>query len=619
MKALFTATAVLEGGTGLALLARPSAVAAVLLGNSLERPAEFVIARVAGAALLSIAVACWLTRPDAKDRASSGLVVALLLYNTIVAILLVGAAWSSGLAGVGVWPAVAVHAGMAAWCVPGLRGAVRLTILGRIFRFCRFSVHARCLLRPMKIATVDHVPPFPSEVVDENRPTRRRNRRSRDRGRLGEAQGLIAPGAGPINRAMAGASTAAPVDFGSTYWNPANLSGLDRNEFLLGSELIIPSSHLTTNLPAGAIGGVFPQQGRYGVARSDSGVIPNLATGVAFRLADDSPITFGIGIFGFVGGNVNYAGNPSIPRISPNQPPRSFGFGPIYANASFLGINPMASYRVSDRLSIGGGPVITSGSISLNPAFFAPGPKNAGGVLSTYPPATNSRPFWGGGFQLGTLYEVNEDWNLGFSYKSPVWQERWGFNSNFPDLAPRRIGVQAQFPAIYSWGVAYKGIERALIDVDLRYLDYADAGLFGQSIQDGGLGWRSVFAVATGGQYAVTDRLTLRAGYLFNTNPIPNEGTLFNIQLPGIIQHTLSFGASFRVTDDILCSLAYVHGFRNSIQGNVVEETGAFSKFDTQIDSIVLGLNVQFGGKRPPGESGECAGTSAAAPTASGP
>src|SRR3954447_7662738 len=79
------------------------------------------------------------------------------------------------------------------------------------------------------------------------------------------AQGIVAPGAGPINRSMGGASTAAPVDFGSSYWNPANLSGLERGEFLLGSELIIPSTHLTSSLPAGAINGTLPRQGRYGV------------------------------------------------------------------------------------------------------------------------------------------------------------------------------------------------------------------------------------------------------------------------------------------------------------------------------------------------------------------
>src|SRR3954452_17960986 len=93
------------------------------------------------------------------------------------------------------------------------------------------------------------------------------------------AQGLIVPGAGPINLSMAGASTAAPVDFGSSYWNPATISGLERQEFLLGSQLIFPSIHLQTFLPAGTLGGRFPTTNRSGTARSDSGVASNLATG----------------------------------------------------------------------------------------------------------------------------------------------------------------------------------------------------------------------------------------------------------------------------------------------------------------------------------------------------
>ncbi|HWE35365.1 MAG TPA: outer membrane protein transport protein [Isosphaeraceae bacterium] len=231
-------------------------------------------------------------------------------------------------------------------------------------------------------------------------------------------QGLIYPGAGPINRAMAGASTAAPVDFGSTYWNPANLSGLDRQEFLLGSELLIPSTHLTTILPRGTIGGLFPTQNRFGTARSDSGVIPNLAAGAAFKLDDESPWTYGIGVFGFVGGNVNFAGSNTTPLVTPRRPPQTVGFGPIWANASMLTFNPSASYRVSDRLSIGGGPVISSMSLGMVPAFFAPGPRDAAG-LPTFPDATNSRTFWGGGFQIGLLYELDDDWNIGFSYKGP--------------------------------------------------------------------------------------------------------------------------------------------------------------------------------------------------------
>ena len=412
-------------------------------------------------------------------------------------------------------------------------------------------------------------------------------------------QGIVLPGAGPINRSMAGASTAAPVDFGSSYWNPATISGLGRQEFLLGTELIIPSIHLQTRLPERSILGAFPPENRSGTARSDGGVASNLATGAAIRLADDSPWTLGLGIFGVVGGGVNFAGSNTTPVLTPHQPPRDFGFGPIYANTSLLTINPMLSRQVGDRLAIGGGPMISTGTVTFNPAFFAPFP-NDGFGLPTFPSGTNSRPFWGGGFQLGTLFELSDDWNLGFSYKSPIWQERWGYNAATPDLAARRIGVQAQIPAIYSWGVAYKGLPGTLIDVDLRYFDYAATSLFGQGVRDGGLGWRSILAVALGFQHEVGERLVLRGGYLYNMNPVPATATLFNVQAPGITEHTLSLGASIRLTPDITSTVGWVHGFRNDISGSIIQIPGSTARLDVQTDSIVAGLNIQFGGPKTP-------------------
>ena len=148
----------------------------------------------------------------------------------------------------------------------------------------------------------------------------------------------------------------------------------------------------------------------------------NLATGFSFRLEEESPLTMGVGVFGLAGGGVNFAGSPTTPVLAPHQPPKYFGVGPISSNIALLAINPMASYQFTDRLAIGGGPVITSGGVNFSPAFFAPTPGPFG--LPTFPAATNSHPFWGAGFQLGLLYEVNDDWNVGFSYKSPVWQQR---------------------------------------------------------------------------------------------------------------------------------------------------------------------------------------------------
>jgi long-chain fatty acid transport protein len=408
-------------------------------------------------------------------------------------------------------------------------------------------------------------------------------------------QGLIAPSAGPINSSMAGASTAAPVDFGASYWNPAILSALEDQEVLIGSALTFPSIHLQSALPAGSVGGIFPPTNRFGEARSDGGVGAGLATGFSFRMRDDSPLTIGLGVFGLAGGGVNFPGSFSTPILTPRQPPNTFGVGPIFSSISILSITPMASLQLTDRLSIGGGPIITSGTMSFNPAFFAAGPKGPLG-LPTFPGATNARPNWGGGFQVGLFYELNQNWNLGFSYKSPIWQERWNFNSTTPDLAPRRIGLQASLPEIFSWGVAYKGLPKTLIDLDLRYLDYANSELFGQKVVDGGLGWRSVFAVAIGGQYQATDRLTIRAGYLYNTNPIRDVTTLFNAQAPAIIQNTLSLGTSYQLTENVTASLAWVHGFRNDIQGPILQRPGATVRLDAQADSLWMGVNIKFGG-----------------------
>jgi long-chain fatty acid transport protein len=431
-------------------------------------------------------------------------------------------------------------------------------------------------------------------------------------------QGLVLPGAGPINLSMAGASTAAAVDVGASYWNPATISGLDRSEVLISSSFLFPSIHLQSALAAGAINGLLPLMGRQGSSRSDSGVVPVPTAIAAFRLSDDSPWTIGIGTQYLVGGGVNFPGSTGTPVLSPHTPPQYLGLGPIYGSLA-VGISSLiASRQVTDRLAVAAGPLVAVETMSADPAIFAPpvnGPITGG--YPTFPAGFHQRPFWGGGFQVGLFYEMNDDWNLGFSYKSPIWQERWGFNSATATGAPNRIGVQAGLPQILSWGVAYKGFERALIDVDLRYLDYANTPLLGTPAppQGTGMGWSSVFAVAVGGQYQLTDALTLRAGYLFNTNPVPAERTLLNVQLPGITEHMLAAGATYKVTEDIAFSLAWTHSFRNAISGSIAQLPGSVIREDAQVDTLTAGLTISFGGKRKK-DTGTTVATMPAAPPA---
>ena len=111
----------IEVGAGLALLCLPSPAARLLLGTPLEAPAALTVARVGGAGLLTLGVACWLARSDAQSPASRGLVTAMVVYNLGVALILGAAGVGSGRVGIALWPAVVLHTVMTAWCIMSIR------------------------------------------------------------------------------------------------------------------------------------------------------------------------------------------------------------------------------------------------------------------------------------------------------------------------------------------------------------------------------------------------------------------------------------------------------------------------------------------------------------------
>jgi long-chain fatty acid transport protein len=396
----------------------------------------------------------------------------------------------------------------------------------------------------------------------------------------GIAQGVIFPSVGAVNRAMSGASTAAPLDpAGATYWNPATMSAFTQTEIYVGGDFVYGDTFMASSAEF---------LGAAGENRSDSGLSAAPVIGVISRPGNSS-YTFGLGIYSLLGRTVDFPGDSSNPVLAPFDPPRSFGFGPVSASLTGLQVSMLMSKQLSRYIAVGGGLIVDSVSLSLDPALFAD--RNPNG---TYPPATNSRPRWGSGFQVGIYYSDQEKWNFGASFKTEQWFETFKYNSKTTNGTAKDLEADFALPSILSFGVGYQFNERTLIAVDARRFDYGNADLFGDSPENDGLGWRSIWAFAVGAHYRVNDFVSAQAGYLYNQNPIPQGSTFFNIQLPAINTNSVSGGVTVALTESVDLVGSAVYAFTQTNRSSILEVPGTEIQLKQDLGTFSLGLRFRL-------------------------
>lgn len=421
------------------------------------------------------------------------------------------------------------------------------------------------------------------------------------------AQGIALNGAGPINRAMGGAATAAPIDsIGAILWNPASISGLQSSEIAFGMEVLLPTEQLSSSIARGALGSGMPPVNIGGSTGGEPGVapIPSMAW---VHKSDCSRWAYGIGMFGIAGFSVNYPADLNNPILVPqnNQPGGFGGLGHIYTDAQYFQIVPTISYQLTDRISIGLAPTITMARLVFEPlSCVAPNDDDGSGV-PRYPSGSATRYAWGGGFQAGIYFAANCSWQYGFTFKSTQWFEPFRYNTTTEAGLPRQEKVNVNYPMILSLGTAYTGFERWLLACDVRYFDYHNTNGYGDPAEYNaaggliGLGWKSVVSLHLGAQYQATQRLKLRFGYEYNGNPIDSDTAFANVASPLIIQHIASTGLTYDLTDQLSLSLTYVHGFENSVSGpfkvpgvGALAGTSVTSKVSA--DALAAGVSMRY-------------------------
>lgn len=393
------------------------------------------------------------------------------------------------------------------------------------------------------------------------------------------AVGLLAPSVsaqnghtlsavGPVNQSMGGAGVAHPLDaIGALYWNPATITEFKGAQLSVGVDAFVPYGELTSTTTKGAIGGVFPPVDLRGTTKTKVRVFPIPSGGFVYH-NPDSKWAYGVGAFAIAAFGTEYAQDPTNPVVSP-QP---FGFGKTKSLYSAVEIVPTIAYKVTNRVSIGIAPTLAWHSLSIEP--FLVGPRNdyAHTGVAIYDPGEHKASSVGAGVQAGIYYVDPSGLELGFSYKSPMAFNRLKYDYAAPNGAPLIQYFPLDYPAITSFGVGYKGPSRWGFAADIRYVQYENLNGFetlpaGPGRELRGLGWRNIWATATGVSYKINSKVGLRGGYSFAQRAMPDEVALYNAPVPSLVQHKAAGGVALALTESAAFHFTYTHNFQGTLTG----------------------------------------------------
>ena len=395
--------------------------------------------------------------------------------------------------------------------------------------------------------------------------------------------GHIMQGVGAVNMSMGGASTAQPLDIsGALQWNPAAISTFDSNILKFDIGLFFSSPELSSSLPAGAMWpadffgpGTPASPPVSGITEDDRGVSPMPALAFVWG-SEDSKHTFGASAFGISGFGVTFPvdnnspvdalGNPN-PSFNPmensnpvNYPQAAQGFGRVESDYMLLQIGFTWAYEISDQFSIGVQPTINYGALELMPN------PTAKPNLSGFPTADKASAI-GFGAQLGLFYNSDSGFKAGASYKTAQSFGDFDFDNTYPDGSSGNNSFQMDYPSILSFGLGYSKGDVDLA-VDYRMVNYENTEGFeasGWNFDGGapsvaGFGWENISILSAGLQYKGIDKLPLRVGYTYSSNPITEELAFFSVPATAIIKNAFQFGFSYEANDNLRLDAVYHYG-----------------------------------------------------------
>ncbi|MBP4051272.1 transporter [Chromobacterium violaceum] len=392
-------------------------------------------------------------------------------------------------------------------------------------------------------------------------------------------------------------------DPSTIFTNPAGLSRLDGTQLVIGGTLVVPHSEYTDNGSRNVLG--QPTGGGNGGTFA-----PKAVAAPTFYLSHkiNDKITAGIGMYVPYGAKLDYgfdwAGRYALksvnlqslninPSISFKLDERhSFGFGVSaqYMDATLEQMADATSGLALKKAASGGltGPFGPGGAIVTltNPAQIAAVMK-AGGVGGDGLAHVEGND-WGFGWNIGYMFQLNENTRFGLAYRSSVKQSlsgssTWTFNNVKGNVTVNGVTIPAALAAKSAHPNASASVDvttpetvsanffhqlnpKVALMADatwvrnsrLQQIDIKQSTVNGTPQGDLVLhqNWKDTWRLSFGSNYQLNDAWMLRGGVAWEQSPVQSDDQR-HPALPDSDRLWLSLGANYKINKQSSIDLAY--------------------------------------------------------------
>lgn len=379
------------------------------------------------------------------------------------------------------------------------------------------------------------------------------------------------------SQGMGGVAIALPQDALVAATNPAGIVFIG-NRIDLGLDYFKPDR--SAQVVGNPYGGNFDANGR------GSFLIPDF--GVTKQIND----TIGVGLSIYANGGMNTTYTSQIPLFSGGQGSNAG------VNLQQLFIAPSVAWKFTPQQSLGLSIIYAqqkfsaTGLQAFDNANYTSSPGNVtdkGSSISN-----------GFGANIGWLAKLSDQWSVGLHYQTRIHGDFNEYRGLFADNGSFDI------PANYGFGLSFEPTKKTTIALDIQRIEYGNSSSIANPLSNltqlgnklgssggAGFGWQSINTYKLGVAYQVLPSLTVRTGFNYNNQPIPNSQTFFNILAPGTVQKELSLGFTYNINKTIDFSGFYSHALNQTIYGsNSIPQGFGGGEANIRLSEDYYGLGV---------------------------